>query len=119
MKYSKELLKYSRNEDFPSVAGVYILINKKNEKVYIGCTRDLRARIATHRSLLLRGRHHSKEIQQAFNKNCLVAKVLAILPHANQTLLREAELILIQASPHLFPSGIINKKLISYANYVK
>ncbi|MGG0433207.1 GIY-YIG nuclease family protein [Priestia megaterium] len=117
MKNNHELLKHAINKDFPNKPGVYILVNNKNDKVYIGCTRNLRARIATHRSLLLRGKHHSPELQKAFDKDNLVAKVLAVLPHANQSLLKEAEIILIQASPHIFSSGIINKRLIGYATY--
>lgn len=117
MKRNMENLKYAQNGEFPDKAGVYILANRKNNRVYIGCTRDIRARIASHRSLLLRGRHHSEEIQETFNRDNLVAKVLAVMPYANQALLKEAELIFIQASPHIFPSGIINKKLINYAKY--
>ena len=116
MKLKNGLLKYTRNSEFPSEAGIYILTNKKDKKVYIGCTRDLRGRIATHRSLLLSGKHHSPELQEAFDKENLVAKVLAVLPHANQSLLKEAEMIFIQASPHIFPSGILNKRLIGYAS---
>ncbi|MFE4039624.1 GIY-YIG nuclease family protein [Priestia sp. YIM B13489] len=119
MSKNEKLLKYTQNAEFPREAGVYILANRQNDKVYIGCSRDLRARIAAHRSLLLSGKHHSIELQYAFNKNYLVVKVLAVIPHANQTLLREAELLLIQASPHIFPSGIINKRLVRYAAYPK
>ncbi|MCP1450344.1 GIY-YIG nuclease family protein [Priestia megaterium] len=112
-----EMLKYKKNGELPAKAGVYILLNDKNGKVYIGCSMDLRARIATHRSLLLSGKHHSQELQKAFNKDHLSVKVLAILPHANQFLLKEAELLFIQASPHIFPSGLINKRLLNYADY--
>ena len=114
---NNELLKFKRNADLPSKAGIYILENKRSEKVYIGCSADLRARIATHRSLLLSGKHHSAELQHAFNKDHLVVKVLAVLPHANQSLLKEAELLLIQASPHIFPKGLMNKRLLNYAGY--
>ncbi|MQR85935.1 hypothetical protein GFV16_08395 [Bacillus megaterium] len=112
-----ELLKYKKNADLPNKAGIYVLENVKNNKVYIGCSLDLRARIATHRSLLLSGKHHSREIQSAFNKDNLLVKVLAVLPHANQSLLKEAELLLIQASPHIFPGGLMNKRLVNYASH--
>lgn len=116
MSVKKRLLKYTKNTEFPNEGGVYILKNIKNKKVYIGCTRDLRARLATHRSLLLGNKHHSSELQAAFNRDVLIVRVLAVLPHANQSLLKEAERIFIQASPHIFPSGIINKRLLNYVN---
>jgi predicted GIY-YIG superfamily endonuclease len=117
MNFDFKLLKYSHDDEFPKMAGVYILENKKNGKVYIGCTRNVRARIASHRSLLLSGRHYSQELQQAFDNDNLTVKVLAVLPHANKQLLRESERLLIQAAPHLFPSGIINKRLVNYSKY--
>lgn len=117
MERNHELLKYKKNSDLPSKAGIYVLENKKNKKVYIGCSADIRARIAAHRSLLLSGKHHSSELQYAFNKDNLVVKVLAVLPHANQSLLKDAELLLIQASPHIFPKGLMNKRLLNYAGY--
>ncbi|MEC2074814.1 GIY-YIG nuclease family protein [Metabacillus fastidiosus] len=117
MRFKDKLLKYSHDGEFPQKAGVYILVNEKNNKVYIGCSRNVRARIAAHRSLLLSRRHYSEELQQAFDKDILSVKVLAVIPHANQQLLREAERLLIQAAPHLFPSGLINKKLVNYSNY--
>ncbi|WP_394548140.1 GIY-YIG nuclease family protein [Priestia aryabhattai] len=117
MKQTKELLKYKRNGDIPNKAGIYVLENSKSNKVYIGCSGNLRARIATHRSLLLSSKHHSLELQHSFDKDQLIVKVLAVLPNANQTLLKEAELLLIQASPHLFPKGLMNKRLLNYASY--
>ncbi|MEE3952807.1 GIY-YIG nuclease family protein [Peribacillus frigoritolerans] len=119
MKMKEKLIKYSHDGDFPKKAGVYILVNQKNGKVYIGCTRSVRARIASHRSLLLSGSHYSEELQQAFDKDYLGVMVLALIPHANQQLLREAERLFIQSAPYLFPSGIINKRLVNYSNYMK
>ncbi|WP_420490731.1 GIY-YIG nuclease family protein [Neobacillus drentensis] len=109
------LLKFSHDDGFPKKPGVYILENQRNGKVYIGCTQNMRARIAAHRSLLLSSRHYSMELQQAFDTDRLTVKVLAVIPHANKQLLRESERLLIQASPYLFPAGIINKKLIHYS----
>lgn len=108
-------LKFTHDAEFPKTSGVYILENKKNSKVYIGCTRNVRARIASHRSLLLSGRHYSKELQQAFDSNHLSVSVIAVLPHASKQLLRESERLLIQASPYLFPAGILNKRLVNYS----
>lgn len=117
MKIKGSLLKYSHDAEFPKKPGVYILENQKNGKVYIGSTHNVRARIASHRSLLLSSRHYSKELQQAFNKDILTVKVLAEIPHASKQLLRESERLFIQAAPHLFPSGIINKRLVNFSRY--
>jgi len=111
------LLKYSHDVEFPKKAGVYILESKKTGKVYIGCSLNIRARVASHRSLLLTGKHYSEELQQAFDNDDLTVKVIAVLPHASKQLLREAERLLIQAAPYLFPSGIINKRLVNYSKY--
>lgn len=49
-------------------AGVYQIVNKINNKVYIGGTLDLRERLSNHISELRNNHHHSIYLQRAFNK---------------------------------------------------
>lgn len=49
-------------------SGIYQIVNRINNKVYIGGTLDLRERFANHVSELRNNRHHSIHLQRAFNK---------------------------------------------------
>ena len=49
-------------------SGIYKITNTINEKCYIGSAVDLHRRKAQHWSVLHRGKHHSKYLQNAFNK---------------------------------------------------
>ena len=51
------------------ISGIYRIINKINGKGYTGSAVDLEDRWACHKSLLLRGKHHSKHLQRAWNKD--------------------------------------------------
>ena len=47
--------------------GVYCIENTRNGKKYIGSTIRLRSRIQSHEHSLMRGVHHSKDMQQDFD----------------------------------------------------
>ena len=49
-------------------AGIYMLYNMNNNKVYIGKTINFRKRAITHSSQLLNNSHINKEVQNDFNK---------------------------------------------------
>jgi len=49
-------------------SGIYIFINKINQKCYIGSAVDLNHRRLDHLCLLRNNRHHSIHFQRAFNK---------------------------------------------------
>lgn len=49
-------------------SGVYIIKNTVNGKLYVGSTKDFRKRLHAHRYALLRNKHHSKKLQNAWNK---------------------------------------------------
>ncbi|NDC89875.1 MAG: hypothetical protein EB075_13955 [Bacteroidetes bacterium] len=48
---------------------IYEIRNNKNGKIYIGSTKNLRKRWKEHRSLLNNGKHHSRHLQSAWNKD--------------------------------------------------
>lgn len=49
-------------------SGIYSITNTINGKVYIGSASNIRLRWNFHRSLLGRGKHHSKKLQNSWNK---------------------------------------------------
>lgn len=51
-----------------SKSGIYRIINSKNDKIYIGSSKELRQRFYTHRSNLRRGTHINRHLQNSFNK---------------------------------------------------
>jgi group I intron endonuclease len=51
-----------------NLSGVYRILHIASQKVYIGSSANIRARWATHRSSLAKGKHHSKHLQRAWDK---------------------------------------------------
>lgn len=49
------------------MTGVYKITNKHNDKSYIGKSKDIMQRWATHERALLKGTHHSTKLQNDFN----------------------------------------------------
>lgn len=49
-------------------AGVYMIRNEKNGKVYIGSSCDIETRLYMHRSMLAHGKHSCKELQADYNR---------------------------------------------------
>lgn len=47
---------------------IYAIINKKNNKLYIGSTVDYKIRLKVHINKLIKNEHHSILLQRAFNK---------------------------------------------------
>lgn len=48
--------------------GIYCIQNKKNNKIYIGSSRDIRCRFAVHRKDLELNRHNNTYLQRSYNK---------------------------------------------------
>lgn len=48
--------------------GIYKIVNIKNGKVYVGSAVDIKRRWLEHKILLIKGIHHSKYLQNSFNK---------------------------------------------------
>jgi len=62
----KELIKRYKQTIQPM--GVYQIKNKKNGKIYIGCTKNLPGKLNSHKFQLKNGLHLNKEIQKDFNE---------------------------------------------------
>ena len=63
----KEIFLISDNCDFP---GVYIILNIKNYKCYIGSSRNIKRRLHEHESALKNGKHKINELQEDYNNGC-------------------------------------------------
>lgn len=76
------------------VAGVYAIVNKVNQKVYIGSSVDVKKRWNLHRKELRNGNHHSQKLQRAWDKygeqNFSFQMVEPVAKHTKEKLL-EAE----------------------------
>lgn len=48
--------------------GIYAIINKFNNKIYIGSASNIMTRISGHKYLLAKGNHGNKHLQAAYNK---------------------------------------------------
>ena len=49
--------------------GLYAIVNKANNKAYVGSSFNVSARLSTHTSKLNKNKHHNKHLQLAWNKN--------------------------------------------------
>lgn len=49
-------------------SGIYTITNLINNKIYVGSSINLKERIATHKRLLNKNNHHSKKLQNSWNK---------------------------------------------------
>mgnify|MGYP003111675838 CR=1 FL=1 len=85
-------------------AGIYQIINKHNERVYIGCSTATQRRFRSHKSQLRKNKHANKHLQEDYNKYGLDAfefKVVEgydcdtpfeVLEEREQTLILESHL---------------------------
>jgi len=52
----------------PIISGIYLIRNKATKKNYIGSSNNIKKRWRVHRSLLKNNKHHSKPLQNSYNK---------------------------------------------------
>lgn len=81
---------FTQLKNVPKVAGIYSIQNILNNKRYIGSTKNFYSRFHEHKYLLLNGKHHSKHLQNSFNKygdSVFVFQILEICEPIRDTLL--------------------------------
>lgn len=54
---------------FKRKAGIYVIKNLINGKVYIGQTKSVYNRLISHKNALLNNKHENQHLQRSFNKN--------------------------------------------------
>ena len=88
-----ELKVFENNLENFKAKGIYRIGNTINNKSYIGSTwKSFRSRWQQHLSKLNLNKHHSKELQNAFNKygtDCFFCEVLEIVESKDLLLERE------------------------------
>lgn len=57
------------NLDHFNCSGIYIIRNLLNNMVYIGSAKNIKQRLHEHNSMLRRNKHHSKYLQNSYNKH--------------------------------------------------
>ena len=57
------------NKCFKKKSGVYCIVNKKNNKKYIGSSKNIWQRLQCHRSYLRNNSHTNKHLQSSYNKH--------------------------------------------------
>ncbi len=75
--------------------GIYSIINKINNKVYIGESTNISMRWKSHKKELIEGTHHSYKLQQDWNKygiDKFIFKVIEVFHFPNNTILDKRKL---------------------------
>lgn len=73
-------------------SGIYLIRNLINNKVYVGSAKNIRTRINIHKHYLINNNHHSKKLQNSFNKygtNSFIISILETVYNSNDLLKRE------------------------------
>jgi len=58
----------SMDNSLPRTSGIYVIVNTKNGKVYVGKGADIHARWSKHKRLLKANKHYNIHLQRAWNK---------------------------------------------------
>lgn len=86
MKYTK-----ITTSNFKKAAGVYIIRNLNNDKVYVGQAKSIYNRLVCHKSLLVRGMHENSHLQRSWNKHGPDAFDFSVAEYCDAELLTEKE----------------------------
>jgi len=70
-----------QNSDTPTIVStfIYTITNKYNNKIYVGSTKDIKARWNKHKNELKLNRHRNPHMQYSYNKygkDCFVYEIL-------------------------------------------
>lgn len=96
---------------FPNSPGVYIIRNIKNQKVYIGSSKNLKERILDHLNNLKKNKHRNTHLQNSYNKYGENNFFISILDHYSEYPLHEIELEFINRFESIDPKYGYNKAI--------
>jgi len=66
-------------------SGVYVIFSRLDDRVYIGSAVSIAKRIKEHRAALIANRHHSRHLQNFYNKNGITSLGFAVLCETEKT----------------------------------
>jgi group I intron endonuclease len=75
-----------------NVPGIYAIINRINNKNYVGSSKNIEHRIREHKSSLKKGNHYNSHLQHSYNKygeEAFIFQQLEIVDDIEQRLVRE------------------------------
>lgn len=78
-------------EEWKNKSGIYCILNKDNNKRYIGSSKNIYTRLMKHRSLLRNSRHENKLLQNTWNKHSEKSFECFVLEYVEENLLQERE----------------------------
>lgn len=84
---------FNSSHDLPKISCVYVIINKLNNKFYIGSTKSFNRRFTKHKSELKHQKHCSNKLQNAFDKYGIDNFKMVILEITENYAEKEAEYI--------------------------
>lgn len=72
-------------------SGVYTIVNKLNNKIYVGESIDVKKRLTQHKSDLKNGRHPNLHLQRSVNQEGIENFEFQLLEHCNEEFLKSFE----------------------------
>lgn len=74
------------------MTAIYKIKNLFNDKIYVGSAINFQRRIGEHTGLLNRNKHHSKYLQNSWNKygdKCFVFEIIERVDNPKELIIRE------------------------------
>ena len=71
--------------------GIYKIVNIKTKKIYVGSAVDIVSRWVTHKHGLINNFHHSKKLQNSYNKHGIENFIFEIIEECPREMLIERE----------------------------
>lgn len=85
--------------------GIYKIKNIRNNKIYIGKSKDINHRISDHKSSLRKNSHRNKYLQRSYNKYGINCFEFSIIELCEESLLEEKEIFYIKELNSKAPNG--------------
>lgn len=87
------------------ISGVYMILNKKNDRVYVGSSQNVGGRFIQHKTDLARGRHANAFLQNSWAKNGEASFRFVLLERCPVSRLLKRETTWMRAFPEKYNFG--------------
>jgi len=82
---------FSSNQGEMMTSGVYKIVCNHTGKIYVGSSKNMKARFSVHKSDLKRGKHGNPHMKEMYEKYGINNFKLEILENCNESILKERE----------------------------